>query len=69
MIVGRLLKYIFQNILKIRQKLDFKALAKLQQVQRDVVSFKAANAASHRGTIPEALVLGKHFDRTISLIY
>ncbi|KAM3582486.1 hypothetical protein VKS41_005132 [Umbelopsis sp. WA50703] len=62
---------IEQNILKIRQKLDFKALAKLQQVQRDVVSFKAANAASHRGTIPEALVLdnikqGLQFQKFIS---
>ncbi|KAG2177140.1 hypothetical protein INT43_007797, partial [Umbelopsis isabellina] len=51
---------IEQIILNIRQKLDFKALAKLQHVQRDVVSFMAANKTSDRGTVPEALVLGNY---------
>lgn len=45
-------------ILKIRQKLDFKALAKLQSAQKDVVNFTAANQPTDKGTVPEALVLG-----------
>lgn len=47
-------------ILKIRQKLDFKALAKVQAAEKDVVSFRPANAPVDKGMVPEALVLGKN---------
>jgi hypothetical protein len=50
--------YTCQVIIKIRQKLDFKALAKLQSAQKDVINFKVANTPSDKGTVPEALVLG-----------
>jgi fanconi anemia group D2 protein len=43
---------------KIRQKLDFKALAKVQAVEKNVVSFRPANAPVDKGIVPEALVLG-----------
>jgi Fanconi anemia group D2 protein len=46
-------------ILKIRQKLDFKALAKVLAAEKDVVSFRPANAPVDKGMVPEALVLGK----------
>lgn len=46
-------------ILKIRQKLDFKALAKVQAAETDVVSFRPANVSVDKGMVPEALVLGK----------
>ncbi|CAO3664414.1 unnamed protein product [Umbelopsis ramanniana] len=58
-------------ILKIRQKLDFKALAKVQAAEKDVVSFRPANAPVDKGMVPEALVLesikiGLQFHKFIS---